>query len=52
MDAVSGRKFPTINPADGTVITEISEGDKVKFPTLINYIITIIYYYHRTLQKR
>lgn len=28
VDAVSGRKFPTINPADGKVIAEISEGDK------------------------
>jgi len=31
VDAVSGRKFPTINPANGKVIAEISEGDKVKF---------------------
>lgn len=30
MDAVSGRKFPTVNPATGKVIAEISEGDKVK----------------------
>ncbi|KAL0121830.1 hypothetical protein PUN28_006946 [Cardiocondyla obscurior] len=28
VDAVSGRKFSTINPADGKVIAEISEGDK------------------------
>nr|XP_003700432.2 PREDICTED: retinal dehydrogenase 1 isoform X1 [Megachile rotundata] len=28
VDAVSGKKFPTINPATGTVITQISEGDK------------------------
>ncbi|KYM98179.1 PREDICTED: retinal dehydrogenase 1 [Cyphomyrmex costatus] len=28
VDAASGRKFPTINPADGKVIAEISEGDK------------------------
>ncbi|XP_032664219.1 retinal dehydrogenase 1 [Odontomachus brunneus] len=28
VDSVSGRKFPTINPADGKVIAEISEGDK------------------------
>lgn len=35
VDAVSGRKFPTINPADGKVIAEISEGDKVKFIILI-----------------
>ncbi|XP_017883709.1 retinal dehydrogenase 1 [Ceratina calcarata] len=28
VDSVSGKKFPTINPADGTVIAEISEGDK------------------------
>ncbi|KYM85210.1 Retinal dehydrogenase 1 [Atta colombica] len=28
VDAVSGHKFSTINPADGTIITEISEGDK------------------------
>ncbi|XP_029663327.1 retinal dehydrogenase 1 [Formica exsecta] len=28
VDAVSGRKFPTINPVDGKVIAEISEGDK------------------------
>lgn len=35
MNAVSGRKFPTINPTNGKVIAEISEGDKVKF---IDYI--------------
>ncbi|XP_033307646.1 aldehyde dehydrogenase X, mitochondrial isoform X1 [Bombus vancouverensis nearcticus] len=28
MDSVSRKKFPTINPADGTVIADISEGDK------------------------
>ncbi|XP_054001280.1 aldehyde dehydrogenase 1A1 [Hylaeus anthracinus] len=28
VDAQSGKKFPTINPADGTVIVEVSEGDK------------------------
>lgn len=28
VDSISGKKFPTINPADGTVIAEISEGDK------------------------
>lgn len=28
VDSVSRKKFPTINPADGTVIAEISEGDK------------------------
>ncbi|EFN67226.1 Retinal dehydrogenase 1 [Camponotus floridanus] len=28
VDAVSGRKFSTINPANGEVIAEISEGDK------------------------
>ncbi|XP_077281751.1 aldehyde dehydrogenase 1A1 [Temnothorax americanus] len=28
VDAVSGRKFPTINPTNGKVIAEISEGDK------------------------
>jgi len=30
VDAVSGRKFSTINPADNKVIAEVSEGDKVK----------------------
>lgn len=29
VDAVSGKKFATINPATGTVITEVAEGDKV-----------------------
>lgn len=29
MDAASGKKFPTINPATGSVIAEVSEGDKV-----------------------
>lgn len=29
VDAVSGKKFPTINPATGKVIAEIAEGDKV-----------------------
>lgn len=28
VDSVSGKKFPTINPADGSVIVEVSEGDK------------------------
>ncbi|KAG6796270.1 retinal dehydrogenase 1 [Apis mellifera caucasica] len=28
VDSVSGKKFSTINPADGSVIAEISEGDK------------------------
>ncbi|KAG5336686.1 AL1A1 dehydrogenase, partial [Acromyrmex charruanus] len=28
VDAASNRKFPTINPADGKIIAEISEGDK------------------------
>lgn len=28
MDSASRKKFPTINPADGTVIADISEGDK------------------------
>lgn len=31
MDSVSGKKFSTINPADGSVIAEISEGDKVLY---------------------
>lgn len=31
MDSVSGKKFSTINPANGTVIAEVSEGDKVFF---------------------
>ncbi|XP_076619032.1 aldehyde dehydrogenase X, mitochondrial [Colletes latitarsis] len=29
VDAQSGKKFSTINPANGTVIAEVSEGDKV-----------------------
>jgi len=38
VDAVSGRKFPTINPANGKVIAEISEGDKVKcFISIISH---------------
>ncbi|XP_043515585.1 retinal dehydrogenase 1 [Frieseomelitta varia] len=28
VDSVSYKKFPTINPADGTIIAQISEGDK------------------------
>lgn len=28
VDSVSGKKFSTINPANGTVIAEVSEGDK------------------------
>jgi aldehyde dehydrogenase (NAD+) len=28
VDAVSGKTFPTINPADGTVITHVAEADK------------------------
>ncbi|CAD6994704.1 unnamed protein product [Ceratitis capitata] len=28
VDAVSGKKFPTVNPATGKVIAEIAEGDK------------------------
>jgi len=28
VDAISGKTFPTINPADGTVITQVAEGDK------------------------
>ncbi|XP_031364257.1 retinal dehydrogenase 1 [Apis dorsata] len=28
VDSVSGKKFSTINPANGTVIVEVSEGDK------------------------
>ncbi|XP_044013088.1 aldehyde dehydrogenase X, mitochondrial-like [Aphidius gifuensis] len=28
VDAKSGKKFPTINPATGLVITQVSEGDK------------------------
>jgi aldehyde dehydrogenase (NAD+) len=28
VDAVSGKTFPTINPADATVITEVAEADK------------------------
>ncbi|XP_014219210.1 aldehyde dehydrogenase X, mitochondrial isoform X2 [Copidosoma floridanum] len=28
VDSISGKKFPTINPATGTVITEVSEADK------------------------
>ncbi|XP_044013086.1 aldehyde dehydrogenase X, mitochondrial-like [Aphidius gifuensis] len=28
VDAKSGKKFPTINPATGRVITQVSEGDK------------------------
>ncbi|XP_033332496.1 aldehyde dehydrogenase 1A1 isoform X1 [Megalopta genalis] len=28
VDAVSGKKFPTINPATGAVIVEVAEGDK------------------------
>ncbi|KAK9293670.1 hypothetical protein QLX08_011446 [Tetragonisca angustula] len=28
VDSVSCKKFPTINPADGTIIAQISEGDK------------------------
>ena len=29
VDAVSGKKFQTINPANESVIAEIAEGDKV-----------------------
>lgn len=39
MDSVSRKKFPTINPADGTVIADISEGDKVLY---FNFVIFII----------
>jgi len=28
VDAVSGKTFPTVNPADATVITQVAEGDK------------------------
>ncbi|CAG5102360.1 Similar to ALDH1B1: Aldehyde dehydrogenase X, partial [Cotesia congregata] len=28
VDSVSGKKFPTINPSNGAVITQVSEGDK------------------------
>lgn len=39
MDAASGRKFPTINPATGKVIAEISEGDKVNI--ILNTVIKL-----------
>lgn len=39
MDSVSGKKFSTINPANGTVIAEVSEGDKVFF-----FIFIILHY--------
>ena len=29
VNAVSGKKFPTINPANETIIAQIAEGDKV-----------------------
>lgn len=30
VDSVSGKTFPTINPSNGEVIANISEGDKVR----------------------
>ena len=29
MDSVSGKTFPTVNPANGKKIADIAEGDKV-----------------------
>lgn len=29
MDSVSGKKFPTLNPATGEKLADIAEGDKV-----------------------
>ncbi|XP_072754527.1 aldehyde dehydrogenase 1A1 [Anoplolepis gracilipes] len=36
VDAVSGRKFPTLNPVNGNVIAEISEGDKADVDKAVN----------------
>ncbi|EZA52207.1 hypothetical protein DMN91_010037 [Ooceraea biroi] len=36
VDAVSGRKFPTLNPTSGKVIAEISEGDKADVDKAVN----------------
>lgn len=39
VDSVSCKKFPTINPADGTIIVQISEGDKVLYFYFIIFVI-------------
>ena len=39
VDSVSRKKFPTINPTDGTIIAQISEGDKVYFYLIIFIVI-------------
>lgn len=31
VDSVSGKKFPSINPVDESVVAEVAEGDKVRF---------------------
>lgn len=38
MDAESGKKFSTINPANGEVIAQISEGDEV-LPKFVSFFI-------------
>ena len=35
VNSVSGKTFPTINPTNGEVITEVQEGDKV-FPFYVS----------------
>ena len=34
VDSVSGKTFPTINPATGKKICDIQEGDKVRFRSI------------------
>jgi len=53
MDSVSGKTFPTINPANKKIIINVAEGDKVRLLninyTLINSILFIIIYNRQSI---
>jgi hypothetical protein len=38
VDAVSGKKFDTVNPTNGETITQVAEGELVIFLTQIDII--------------